>query len=111
MSPARGCWPRQHPVRCPNGIRAARARLVTKRYLRRLGLPLPLSQPYLRPAPDGVRLFTHAHPANPQRAFGYDVQVRQAGRLVARVRRAVHCGPDPQFYNIVVCRIVRAKNG
>ena len=78
--------------------------------------PLPPAQPYLAVAPDGVRidvyLFHLPRPGEP-RAFeygiGYDIQVRQSGRLVARLRRALRWGLSPRgrYHH----HLVRAENG
>lgn len=83
---------------------------ITKSDLKRLGPKLARTQPFKRAAPFGVRILANPGQAQPP-ALGYDIQVRQAGRLVARVRRAVRCRKDPQFFNNLVCRTVKKKNG
>jgi hypothetical protein len=83
---------------------------ITKRYLKGSGLPLPSTQPYKRAAPFGIKILTYPSQRQPP-TLGYDIQVRQAGRLVARVRRAVRCRKDPRFFNNLVCRTVKKKNG
>ena len=80
---------------------------ITKRYLKCTGLPLPFTQPYRRAAPFGVKILTY--PGSQPPVLGYDIQVRQSGRLVARVRRAVRCRKDPQFFNNLVCRTVKKE--
>ena len=81
-------------------------------------LPGPLlsrRQPYRQVAPHGVSIsaVVFSQPGHEPPAIGYDIQVRQSGRLVARVRRAARCGKVPngfgeRFYR---CRVVRRKNG
>jgi hypothetical protein len=83
---------------------------VTKRYLKQTGLPLPSTQPYRRAAPFGIKLLTYPSQRQPP-TLGYDIQVRQSGRLVGRVRRVVRCRKDPQFFNNLVCRTVKKRNG
>ena len=83
---------------------------ITKRYLKQTGLPLPSTQPYKRAAPFGIKLLTYPSQRQPP-TLGYDIQVRQSGRLVGRVRRVVRCRRDPQFFNNLVCRTVKKKNG
>jgi hypothetical protein len=72
-------------------------------------------QPFRQVAPYGIRIGTvvFSQPGHEPPAMGYDIQVRQSGRLVARVRRALRCGKVPngfgeRFYE---CRAVRKKNG
>ena len=83
---------------------------ITKRYLKSSRLPLPSTQPYRRAAPFGIKLLSYPSQRQPP-TLGYDIQVRQSGRLVARVRRVVRCRKDPQFFNNLVCRTVKTKNG
>jgi len=83
---------------------------ITKRYLKQTGLPLPSTQPYRRAAPFGIKLLTYPSQRQPP-TLGYDIQVHQSGRLVGRVRRVVRCRKDPQFFNNLVCRTVKKKNG
>jgi hypothetical protein len=81
-------------------------------------LPGPLLsrvQPYRQVAPHGVSVsaLVFSQPGHEPPAVAYDIQVRQSGRLVARVRRAARCGKVPngfgeRFYR---CRVVRRKNG
>jgi hypothetical protein len=81
-------------------------------------LPGPLlsrRQPYRQVAPYGVSIsaVVFSQPGHEPPALGYDIQVRQSGRLVGRVRRAARCGKVPngfgeRFYS---CRVVRKKNG
>jgi hypothetical protein len=72
-------------------------------------------QPFRQVAPYGVRISVviFSQPGHEPPALGYDVQVRQSGRLIARVRRALRCGKVPngfgeRFYR---CRVVRRQNG
>jgi hypothetical protein len=77
---------------------------------------LPPTQPFRDIASDGVMIGTDTfhlpRPGEPK-AFeygvGYDIQVRQSGRLVARVRRAVRWGLSrgQRYYS----HVVRAQNG
>jgi hypothetical protein len=83
---------------------------ITKRYLRQSGLPLPFTQPYRRAAPFGIKVLGTPNQRQPP-TLGYDIQVRQSGRLVARARRVVRCRKDPQFFNNLVCRTVKKRNG
>jgi hypothetical protein len=81
-------------------------------------LPGPLlsrRQPYRQVAPYGVSIsaVVFSQPGHEPPALGYDIQVRQSGRLVGRVRRAARCGKVPngfgeRFYR---CREVRRTNG
>ncbi len=96
------------------GERASNRR-VTKRDLRMGGAPLARTQPYRLVAPHGIKVnaFVFSQPGHEPPALGYDIQVRQSGRLVARVRRALRCGKVPngfgeRFYR---CRVVRRANG
>jgi hypothetical protein len=71
---------------------------------------LPRSQPSLEAARYGVTI--EARPGavreGKPRPFGYDVQVRQSGRLVARVRVAGRCVERRLAQGLVVqCRIAR----
>jgi hypothetical protein len=72
-------------------------------------------QPYRQVAPNGVLIsaFVSSQPGHEPPAVGYDIQVRQSGLLVARIRRAARCGKVPngfgeRFYR---CHVVRRKNG
>jgi hypothetical protein len=72
-------------------------------------------QPYRQVAPNGVLVsaLVASRPGHEPPAVGYDIQVRQSGSLVARIRRAARCGKVPngfgeRFYR---CRVVRRKNG
>jgi hypothetical protein len=88
------------------------------RVRRRNFLPGPLlsrRQPYRQVAPHGVSIsaMVFSQPGHEPPAIGYDIQVRQSGRVVARVRRAARCGKVPngfgeRFYR---CRVVRRQNG
>lgn len=79
--------------------------------------PLPPTQPYRAVAPNGVRINVGSFSLRPgvpeprvyEYPTGYDIQVHQSGRLVARLRRVVRCGltPGQRYY----CHLVRAKNG
>lgn len=80
-----------------------------------LGPPLSRVQPYRQVAPHGisVRALIFSQPGHEPPAVSYDIQVRQSGRLVARVRRAARCGQvsngfGETFYR---CRVVLSKNG
>jgi hypothetical protein len=71
---------------------------------------LPRSQPSLEAARYGVTI--DAGPGSVRegkpRTFGYDVQVRQSGRLVARVRVAGRCVERRRAQGLVVqCRIAK----
>jgi hypothetical protein len=71
---------------------------------------LPRSQPSLEAARYGVTI--EARPgavrAGKPRPFGYDVQVRQSGRVVARVRLAGRCLERRRAQGLVVqCRIAK----
>ena len=71
---------------------------------------LPRTQPSLEAARYGVTI--EARPGAVRegrpRPFGYDVQVRQSGRLVARVRVAGRCTERRLAQGLVVrCRITR----
>jgi hypothetical protein len=72
-------------------------------------------QPYRKVAPFGVRIFPHvaSAPGHEPPAVGYDVQVRQSGRLVGRIRRAARCGAKRNRFNVRVyrCHVVRRENG
>jgi hypothetical protein len=90
-------------------------RRIRKRDLLSSGGTLSRVQPYRQVAPYGVRIsaFVFSQPGHEPAALGYDIQVRQSGRLVARVRRAARCGKVPigfgeWFYR---CHVVRRKNG
>jgi len=78
--------------------------------------PLPPSQPYRQVASGGLRVNAFTFSPRPDReprtfayGIGYDVQVHQSGRRVARQRRAVRCGKTSagRYY----CDMVRRRNG
>jgi hypothetical protein len=80
------------------------------------GAPLPPAQPRRDVAPSGVRINAFTFTPNPAReprtyeyGIGYDIQVRQSGRLIARARRAARCGKlfPLRYY----CNPVRRRNG
>jgi hypothetical protein len=79
------------------------------------GQPLSRVQPYRQVAPYGVNISTNVYspPGHEPPALGFDIQVRQSGRLVARVRRAFRCATKRNRYNVPVyqCRTVRRQNG
>ena len=70
--------------------------------------PLALSQPARWAATYGL-VVTAFPGAAKNRPFGYDVQVRQAGRLLARVRRAGRCREVPRnggsFHSCAIRRV------
>lgn len=71
---------------------------------------LARTQPNRTAAPGGILVEARpggVRPGRP-RPFGYDVQVRQSGRLIARVRMAGQCVQERRAQGIVdVCRIAR----
>jgi hypothetical protein len=70
---------------------------------------LAYSQPARWAAPLGIVINARPGAGNPQR-FGYDVQVRQAGRLLARVRKAGRCADVRRSAGIVhVCKLTRSS--
>ena len=74
-------------------------------------LLLARSQPFREYASLGVRIELNPGGRKPKPTYGYDVQVRQSGRLVARVRRVVRCRTVRKFGGTrSVCRAVRASN-
>ena len=74
-------------------------------------LLLARSRPFREYARYGVRIELNPGGRTPKPTHGYDVQVRQSGRLVARVRRAVRCRTVRNFGGTrSVCRAVRASN-
>ncbi|HEY1275788.1 MAG TPA: hypothetical protein VGF25_12790 [Thermoleophilaceae bacterium] len=87
---------------------------ITKRDLTG-GELLSRPEPFRKVAPYGVKIraFTYTLPGHEPRALGYDIQVRQSGRLVGRVRRAARCSSKPNRYDVKVfrCKVVRRKNG
>jgi hypothetical protein len=90
-------------------------RPIRKRDLASSGGILSPIQPFRQVAPYGVRLsaFVFSQPGHEPPPLAYDIQVRQSGQLVGRVRRAARCGKVPngfgeRFYR---CYVVRRKNG
>lgn len=72
-------------------------------------------QPFRTVAPYGITVgaVVFSQPGHEPPALGFDIQVRQSGELVARVRRAARCRKEPngfgeRFYR---CRVVRRENG
>jgi hypothetical protein len=106
------------PARVETGLNALRERTPGRRIRKRDllgGVPLSRVQPYRQVAPYGVNIsaLVFSQPGHEPPAFGYDIQVRQSGQLVGRVRRAFRCGKVPngfgeRFYR---CHMVRRKNG
>jgi hypothetical protein len=90
-------------------------RRVTRRALFFAGTDLlARTQPLRRTARYGVRVIAHHNSIGFRgaRTFGYDVQVRQSGELLARVRRAARCRPAViNLFKTMICRVVRKKNG
>jgi hypothetical protein len=73
--------------------------------------PLAFRQPSRWAAPFGISVFTT--PTGPSiRRFGFDIQARQDGRLIARYQRAGVCRPEPGPLGAVVyrCEFVAIKN-
>jgi hypothetical protein len=70
---------------------------------------LAYTQPARWAAPYGIVINARPGAAKVQR-FGYDVQVRQGGRLLARVRRAGRCGSERRSFGIFYsCHLVRSS--
>jgi hypothetical protein len=70
---------------------------------------LAYTQPARWAASLGIVINVRPGAAKVQR-FGYDVQVRQAGRLLARVRRAGRCGSERRSTGIFYsCKLSRSK--
>jgi hypothetical protein len=92
-----------------------RLRRVTRRALFFAGGDLlARTQPLRRAAPYGVRTHVHVFSVGFKgpRTLGYDVQIRQSGALLARVRRAARCRPEVRFqFKRLTCRVGRSKNG
>lgn len=90
-------------------------RRVTRRSLFFAGSDLlARTQPLRRTARYGVRVIAHQNSIGFRgpRTLGYDVQVRQSGELLARVRRAARCRPAVvNLFKTMICRVVRKKNG
>jgi hypothetical protein len=90
-------------------------RRVTKRALRAFpGDLLARTQPRRRDARNGLVVLAYVHSIGFRgpRTVGYDVQVRQSGELVARVRRAARCDPEVRFgFKRLTCRVLRKRNG
>jgi hypothetical protein len=105
-------------ARLQTQVTALRERDPTRRIRKRDlvgGELLSRVQPYRQVAPYGVNISTavFAKFGHEPRALGFDIQVRQSGRLVARVRRAFRCAAKPNRFDVRVyrCRVVRRKNG
>jgi hypothetical protein len=106
------------PARVQTAVEALGARAPGRRIRKRDllgGALLSRVQPYRQVAPHGVNIsaIVFSQPGHEPPALGYDIEVRQSGRLVARVRRAARCGKVPndfgeRFYR---CHAVRRKNG
>jgi hypothetical protein len=68
---------------------------------------LAFTQPARWAAPYGIT--ANARGGARQKPFGYDVQVRQAGRLVARVRRVGRCVLERRSVGIFrACKLARS---
>src|SRR5919107_523169 len=87
----------------------------SRRELRRqFGELLARTQPKRRAAPNGVRIHAHVFSVGFRgpRTLGYDIQVRQSGELLARVRRAARCRPEVRFgFKRLTCRVLRSRDG
>ena len=72
---------------------------------------LSFSQPSRWAAPSGILVQTDTTGPSPRR-FGFDIQARQDGRLIARYRRAGVCRDAPGSLGGVVnsCRLSVVKN-
>ena len=70
---------------------------------------LAYTQPARWASPLGIVINARPGAAKVQR-FGYDVQVRQGGRLLARVRRAGRCGTERRSFGLFYsCKLVRTS--
>jgi hypothetical protein len=71
---------------------------------------LPASQPLKISARFGIGVEVHPFGGRKNRPFGYDLQVRQSGRLLARVRKAGRCVERRDSRGIfTACKIARAS--
>lgn|GEM_PF-5903274 len=71
---------------------------------------LPASQPFKISARFGIGVNVNPFGGKKNRPFGYDVQVRQSGRLLARVRKAGRCVERRDSRGIfTACKIARAS--
>jgi hypothetical protein len=87
----------------------------TRRELRaQFGDLLSRRQPRRVAAPYGVRIqaLVFSVGFRGPRTLGYDIQIRQSGELLARVRRAARCRPEVRFgFKRLTCRVLRSRNG
>lgn len=87
----------------------------TKRELRaQFGELLSRKQPRRVAARYGVRIdaLVASVGFRGPRTVGYDIQIRQSGELLARVRRAARCRPEVRFgFKRLTCRVLRSRNG
>lgn len=71
---------------------------------------LAFTQPAKWVAPDGIDVSTRPS-GRPNQPFGFDVQVRQSGRLLARYRRAGRCRDERRSTGIFrACNLTVLKN-